>query len=85
MLFLIICLIVAGTVAGGATMNPIILGIIPGSGLILITYCETKDFKKKSNHVGLFLLPMKRHVELRSFMKECHLVKKVIWSNKNYR
>lgn len=46
MLFLIICLIVAGTVAGGATMNPIILGIIPGSGLILITYCETKDFKK---------------------------------------
>lgn len=42
MLFLIICLIVAGTVAGGATMNPIILGIIPGSGLILITYCETK-------------------------------------------
>ena len=54
MLFLIICLIVAGTVAGGATMNPIILGIIPGSGLILITYCETKDFKKKSNYVACF-------------------------------
>ena len=47
MLFLIICLIAAGTVAGGVTMNPIILGIIPGYGLILITYCETKDFKKK--------------------------------------
>lgn len=46
MLFLIIWVIAAGTVAGGVTMNPIILGIIPGSGLILITYCETKDFKK---------------------------------------
>ena len=59
MLFLIICLIAAGTVAGGVTMNPIILGIIPGYGLILITYCETKDFEKT----------MKRHVELRSFMR----------------
>lgn len=48
MLFLIICLIAAGTVAGGVTMNPIILGIIPGYGLILITYCVTKDFKKKN-------------------------------------
>ena len=30
-------LIVAGTIAEGVIMNPIILGIIPGSGLILKT------------------------------------------------
>ena len=32
-----IFLIVAGTIAEGVIMNPIILGIIPGSGLIIKT------------------------------------------------
>ncbi|RMX42817.1 hypothetical protein pdam_00022491 [Pocillopora damicornis] len=36
-----------GTIAGGATTSPIVVGIIPGSALMLKTYCEMKDFKKK--------------------------------------
>ena len=69
MLFLIIWVIAAGTVAGGVTMNLIILGIIPGYGLILITYCETKDFKKKIELCRLVFTSYERHVELRSFMR----------------
>ena len=40
-------LIVAGTIAGGVTMNPIILGIIAGAGLLLKTYTEIKSFERK--------------------------------------
>ncbi|CAH3156183.1 unnamed protein product, partial [Pocillopora meandrina] len=38
---------IGGTIAGGATTSPIVVGIIPGSALMLKTYCEMKDFKKK--------------------------------------
>lgn len=45
-------LIIAGIIARGVTMNPIVLGIIAGSGLIMKTYCKMKDFKRKrSNYV----------------------------------
>ena len=40
-------LIVIGTVAGGLTANPAIIGSITGVGLALKTYSETKDYKKK--------------------------------------
>ena len=40
-------LIVIGTVAGGLTANPAIIGIITGAGLALQTFSETKDYKKK--------------------------------------
>ncbi|RMX42641.1 hypothetical protein pdam_00010280 [Pocillopora damicornis] len=36
--------------AGGVTMNPIVLGIIAGSGLIMKTYCKMKDFKRKRSN-----------------------------------
>lgn len=56
-------LIIAGIIAGGVTMNPIVLGIIAGSGLIMKTYCKMKDFKRKrSNYVDFLLLPIKRHL-----------------------
>ena len=40
-------LIVIGAVAGGLTANPAILGSISGAGLVLKTFSETKDYKKK--------------------------------------
>ena len=40
-------LIVVGAVAGGLTANPAILGSISGAGLVLKTFFETKDYKKK--------------------------------------
>ena len=40
-------LIVVGTVVGGLTANPSILGSISGAGLALKTFSETKDNKKR--------------------------------------
>ena len=40
-------LIAAGTIAGGVTMNPIILGIIAGAGLLLKTFTDYKHFDRK--------------------------------------
>ena len=40
-------LIVVGAVAGGLKANPAILGSISGAGLVLKTFSETKDYKKK--------------------------------------
>lgn len=40
-------LMVTGTVVGSVTMNPIALGCITGSGLVLKTYVGAKNFKRK--------------------------------------
>ena len=40
-------LIAAGTISGGITMNPVVLGVIAGAGLLLKTYTEMKSFAKK--------------------------------------
>ncbi|PFX21096.1 hypothetical protein AWC38_SpisGene14425 [Stylophora pistillata] len=40
-------LIVAGGIAGGVTLNPIILGVISGSGLLLKTFTDVKRFDRK--------------------------------------
>ena len=40
-------LIVTGTVAGGVTLNTIVLGTISGAALMLKTFSEIKDYKKK--------------------------------------
>ena len=40
-------LVAGGVVAGGATLNPIVLGVISGLGLILKTIQEAKDRGKK--------------------------------------
>ena len=39
------CLIVGGTIAERAITNPIVLGIIPATALVLKTYWGMKDFK----------------------------------------
>ena len=40
-------MVATGTIVGGVTLNPIPLGVISGTGLLLKTYSETKNFKKK--------------------------------------
>ena len=40
-------LVVTGTVAGGVTLNPAVLGSISGSGLLLKAYSEAKNYKRK--------------------------------------
>ena len=48
-------LIVIGTVAGGMTANPAIIGSISGAGLALKTFSETKDYIKKNRNVKILL------------------------------
>ena len=40
-------LVVVGTIAGGITLNPIILGVINGAGVIVSSVTKMKNYKKK--------------------------------------
>ena len=40
-------LVVVGTIAGGITLNPIILGVINGAGVIVSSVSKMKNYKKK--------------------------------------
>ena len=63
-------LITAGTIAGAITLNPIILGVITGTGLLIKT---TSEMKKYANKIELFKIGLttyeKTLVDLRSFLR----------------
>ena len=63
-------LITAGTIAGAVTLNPIILGVIIGTGLLIKT---TGEMKKYGNKIALFKIGLttyeKTLVDLRSFLR----------------
>lgn len=40
-------LVAAGGIVGGVTGNPVILGVISGTGLVLKTASEAKNYKRK--------------------------------------
>ena len=40
-------LVIIGSVAGGITANPIIIGTVTGAGVLLKTFCETNNYKRK--------------------------------------
>lgn len=40
-------LVIIGSVAGGITANPIIIGTVTGAGVLLKTFCETKNYKRE--------------------------------------
>ena len=40
-------LVVIGTIAGGITLNPIILGVINGAGVLVSSISKIKNYKKK--------------------------------------
>ena len=63
-------LVVIGTIVGGITLNPIPLGTISGSGLLLKTFSEIKNYKKKIE-ISKFAYTtyQKILVELRSYLR----------------
>ena len=70
MQFVIVLLIVSGTIAGRVSTNPFVLGILPGSGLILKTFWEMKDFKKKIELCQFaFTTYVTILIDLRSFLR----------------
>ena len=52
-------LIAVGTITGGLTLNPIILGVINGAGIIVAGITKKKDFKKKIETTN-WLIPLMR-------------------------
>ena len=63
-------LVVTGSIVGGATMNPIILGTISGAGVILKTAMELKNLQKKIENVNVaFTSYAKILVDLRNFLR----------------
>ena len=63
-------LIAVGTIAGGLTMNPIILGVINGLGIVLSGITKKKDFKKKIETTKLaYTTYEKILLELRSALR----------------
>ena len=63
-------LIAIGTITGGLTLNPIILGVINGAGVIVSAITKKKDFKKKIESSKLaYTTYEKVLVELRSALR----------------
>ena len=65
-----ILLVITGTITGGLTLNPIILGVINGFGILLANVGKTKNYKKKIEMLKIaFTTYEKVLVELRSALR----------------
>ena len=65
-----ILLVIIGTISGGLTMNPIILGVINGVGILLTNFGKMKNYKKKIEMTKIaFTTYEKVLVELRSALR----------------
>ena len=63
-------LVVIGTITGGITLNPIILGVINGAGVIVSSISKMKNYKKKIEMTQIaFTTYEKVLVELRSALR----------------
>ena len=63
-------LVVIGTIAGGITLNPIILGVINGLGVLVTSISKMKNYKKKIEmSLNAFTTYEKILVELRSALR----------------
>ena len=61
---------VIGTITGGITLNPIVLGVINGAGVVVGTIGKTKNYKKKIEMSQIaFTIYEKVLVELRSALR----------------
>ena len=56
-------LIAIGAIAGGVTMNPIVLGVISGVGLIIKTAMEMKNLKSKIEMAKFCLYNLRKNIE----------------------
>ena len=58
-----ICLQVAiGTISGGITLNPVVLGVVNGAGLIVAGIGKKNNYKRKIEGQGLLSLLMKKYL-----------------------
>ena len=65
-----VLMVVTGGVVGGVTLNPIVIGTISGAGLLLKTYSEARNFKRKIEMTKFaFTSYGKILTDLRSFMR----------------
>ena len=65
-----VSLVVIGTVVGSITLNPAVIGAISGSGLLLKTYSEAKNYKRKIELCKFAYTSYEKVLtELRSFMR----------------
>ena len=65
-----ICLIAIGTIAGGITLNPVILGVINGAGVIIAGVGKKNNYKRKIEMTRIaFTTYEKVLVELRSALR----------------
>ena len=63
-------LVIIGTIAGGITLNPIIMGVINGSGVLVTSISKLKNYKKKTEMTQIaFTTYQKVLVELRSALR----------------
>ena len=65
-----ICLVAVGTIVGGITLNPIVLGVINSSGVVVAGIRKKKNYKKKIEMSRIaFTTYEKVLVELRSALR----------------
>ena len=63
-------LIVIGTISGGITLNPIILGVINGTGVFVASVGKTKNYKKKMEMMQIAVTTYEKvRVELRAALR----------------
>ena len=73
-----ILLVITGTITGGLTLNPIILGVINGFGILLANVGKMKNFKKKMEMLKIaFTTYEKVLVELRSALRGDRFIDKM--------
>ena len=65
-----ICLVIIGTITGGITLNPIILGVVNEAGIVVANFGKMKNYKKKIEMRKIaFTTYEKVLVELRSSLR----------------
>ena len=57
-----ICLVAIGTISGGITLNPVVLGVVNGAGLIVAGIGKKNNYKRKIEGQGLLSLLMKKYL-----------------------
>ena len=65
-----LCLVIIGTITGGVTLNPIILGVINGTGVLISSIGKMKNYKKNIEMTKIaYSTYEKVLVELRSVLR----------------
>ena len=65
-----ICLVAIGTISGGITLNPVVLGVVNGAGLIVAGIGKKNNYKRKIKMTRIaFTTYEKVLVELRSALR----------------